>query len=102
MRSATPSRPSRRLYRWLVRFAVGALVFVGLLVALAAYESWVSQREWQDACAEMDRLDPGWRGDDIAARRTDLPDAHNSFLRAQAIAKRRRATGPLGNSKQID
>ena len=43
--------------------------------------------ELHDALAETDRLDPGWRAEELEARRAAVPDAENAAYRVIAAAK---------------
>ena len=54
-----------------------------LVAVLIAYDHWQQQRAWREACAEADRLDPGWRWPDLAAAWPALPDERNSFGRGR-------------------
>jgi hypothetical protein len=78
-------RGSRR--RWLV---VAALVLlpVSLLTGIYFYIGHLADVELQDAQAEADRLDPGWRLDDLEARRPQYADDDNSavqMVRVQSL-----------------
>src|SRR6516162_10040143 len=74
-------RPRRS--RWWRR-----LVYLGLFLGLAlvalgswySYDEFRSDRALQEAIAEADRLDPGWRLEEIEAKRAKVPDAENSAL----------------------
>jgi len=75
---------SRR--RWLV---VAGLVALPLLLAVIYfYVGHLADVEFQDALAEADRLDPGWRLDDLLGRRPVYADGDNpalQVLRAKAL-----------------
>lgn len=43
------------------------------------------ERELSEAVAEADRLDPGWRWQDLQARRPQIPDAENSARPLQLV-----------------
>jgi hypothetical protein len=63
----TPSPPRRRrLWRWLAAFVVGCVALIGGSLAV---EDFMIRKAWTDACAEADRLDPGWRWDELLAAR---------------------------------
>ena len=49
-------------------------------------QSSLADRRYLAAAAEADRLDPGWRLDDILAERERIPDHENSALRVRDIA----------------
>lgn len=42
--------------------------------------------EWQDACAEADQLDPGWRWNELSARQPSLPEDQDATKVALAAA----------------
>jgi hypothetical protein len=72
----------RHWWRWLI------VAFVGLIV-LTAGGFWMLQyfdnKAWTDACAEADRLDPGWRWDNLMAARPIPPADRNVSARVHAV-----------------
>lgn len=80
-----PTHPTRRPRKLLV--AVGVLLGLVLLCPTAGVVYiWIAvSRIHNDAIAEVDRLDPGWRIEEIEARREVLPDASNGALRVAEI-----------------
>src|SRR5216683_4489956 len=73
---------------WKRRFALAALLgilFAGLLIGWYFYSNSLSDRELQDAIAEADRLDPGWRLEELEAKRAVIPAAENSAEQILAI-----------------
>jgi hypothetical protein len=75
-----PAATSRRWPRRLLLLAgVVALVIVWLA---CLYWSW--DREVRRAIAETDRIDPGWRFEEMEAVRADVPEAENSAVRILA------------------
>src|SRR5260370_9635314 len=64
---------------------------LGLLVMLAA--GWLlllfflAQRDWREAVAEADRLDPGWRFEELQAKRAEVADEDNAALCVLAASK---------------
>jgi hypothetical protein len=78
--ATTIAIPTRRVrYRWRLLFAV----FLGVVIALAAgdwYLFWAEERDFQEALAETDRLDPGWRLDDIEKACPVIPEEENAAL----------------------
>jgi hypothetical protein len=69
--------------RWRRRLLFVALALVVLLGggALALYVLYsLAGRELRQALDEADRLDPGWRFEDLEAARAQLPDAENAAL----------------------
>jgi hypothetical protein len=77
-------RPGRRWWR---RLAAGGVVLIGLIAVGHWVESWREERDWRDACAEADRLDPGWRWGDLMAASPNPPDDQNVALRVRAIQR---------------
>jgi hypothetical protein len=78
-------RSSRR--RWLFVAAFGLLP-VFLLAGVYFTVGYLADVELQDALAEADRLDPGWRLDELLARRPEYTDDDNSavqMLRVQSL-----------------
>jgi hypothetical protein len=64
---------------------------------LWAYVAWQHYRAsvtLAEAVAEADRLDPGWRLDDLLARRAAVPDDRNAALRVLAVTARLPANYP--------
>jgi hypothetical protein len=53
---------------------------VTVVVAVIAYRFWVVRRELAAAIAETDRLDPGWRLEDLESQRRLPPAAQNAAL----------------------
>lgn len=77
-RTAPSTRPHRRLRRPLV---AGSTLFVLVLLAVVGYflyRAQVAEQELKDAIAEADRLDAGWRLEELEARRIVLPAEKNS------------------------
>src|SRR5207253_4899981 len=75
---------------WRRRFALFGLLgvlFAGLLIGWHFYSNSLSDRELQDAIAEADRLDPGWRLEELEAKRAIIPSAENSAQRVLAIKR---------------
>jgi hypothetical protein len=67
-----------------------ALVVFSLTLLAAAYLALgfcLADKDLRDALAEADRLDPGWRFDELEARRKDLPEEQNSALRVLGAYK---------------
>jgi hypothetical protein len=70
--AAAPRRS--RLRRVLL---VAALVAAGV-VGVFAYVRYEQDRDIREAVAEADRLDPGWRFEDLWAAREDVPDGEEN------------------------
>src|SRR5947207_11465325 len=83
MASLSPPLPrsGRRRWRtWLVRLAlVPVFLAAGLLAYVRVYQ-FRAAVAWAEALAEADRLDPGWRWEDLEAQRPAIPDDQNAAL----------------------
>src|SRR5262245_2024381 len=75
--------------RWRLLLALAAVVLLGglLTVFVSRHFEAAADADLQEAMAEADRLDPGWRLEDIQAKRAKVPDEQNGALHAQAVAK---------------
>jgi hypothetical protein len=79
-----PRRGGRRR-----RLLVAGLLLVAASAGLWAWAAWRLSRDGDEAeavAAELDRLDPGWRLEDLEARRDHPPDAENGALKLLAVA----------------
>jgi ABC-type transport system involved in multi-copper enzyme maturation permease subunit len=85
---ALPLPPRPRLL-WLKRLRPALLVLLPLALLQAWYflQALSAERRLQKAIAEADRLDPGWRLEDLEAKRGVPPDDQNSALQIQAARK---------------
>jgi hypothetical protein len=81
-----PSPPRRRPRFWL-RFLVLIALVLAAPLAWFAIDRLRAHRRLQAAYAEADRLDPGWRYDDLQAMRAMLPDNENGALQVLAALK---------------
>jgi hypothetical protein len=79
-----PFRPRRR--RRLILFAVP--IVLGLVGALFLWQFLSAGRKLKQVLAETDRLDPGWRFEDILASQPSVPDGENSALTISAIKQK--------------
>jgi hypothetical protein len=71
-----PLRPN-----WPKRILLAGLILVPLCLAMPiVYFVRSSDRALREGLAEADKLDPGWRLQDLEARRAVIPDEHNSAL----------------------
>jgi hypothetical protein len=70
-------------------FGLAAIVLgsMGLLLFVRAYFLHSAEKRLEAAIAEADRLDPGWRWDDLLARRETISDDQNSAPHVLAAAK---------------
>jgi hypothetical protein len=81
---------TRRLRsHWRGILVAGALVlmFGSIALTMLNNQSWQADRLYAAAAAETDRLDPGWRLDDMLAKREKLSEHENSVLRVRDIAE---------------
>jgi hypothetical protein len=84
-----PPAPPRvsRSRQWLKRLAgLLLLLFLGL-VGLYFLEAHWAEQQLQEAAAEAERLDPGWRWDELQAARVKLPAGQNSADQLLAARK---------------
>ena len=85
-------RPRREL-RWaLLAFVLLVLLPASALVGLYFYSRHQSKLALEEAIAEADRLDPGWRLEDIEKRRTALPPEQNAAIHVAVLSA---GTDPL-------
>jgi hypothetical protein len=80
--SPPPRRPPRR--KW--PFIVGLLVLLPVLLLAGFYVYLLRATDWslQAALADTDRLDPGWRLEDVEAGRAVVPNERNAGMVALA------------------
>jgi hypothetical protein len=83
-----PAAASRRPW-WRRLIVVGAVVAT-LAVGLYVYLDYAWQQDLREAVAEADRLDPGWRLEDLERARPPVPDDENGA----ALVKAARAQMP--------
>jgi hypothetical protein len=74
-----PNRP-----KWLL---IAGLILIGLAVAAIQLILSLIDKVLQEAIAETDRLDPGWRTGDLELKRAIVPDQENSTLLIMAAAR---------------
>src|SRR5437764_4244739 len=79
-----PAAPWRRRTR---RIALAFVALAGLCAAFVVHARRLEREAWREACAEADRLDPGWRWDGLLAARPEVPDERNAALHVLAAAK---------------
>ena len=80
-------RPSR-LRGWLRTLGFGLQLSLALAFVSIGTRSYIVRTRLQEAFAQLDRTDPGWRLQDIEAARAAVPDEENSALRVIDIGKR--------------
>jgi hypothetical protein len=77
--------------RWRRRWIGVLLAAVLCFLAPMAYYAWHSSRQLEEALREADRLDPGWRLEELEASRAAVADDQNSalvLLRAHGLLPR--------------
>ena len=80
--------PGRARWKRRVRsVALVVLIVGGLPAAAHFYLRWSSDWELRKAAAEADRLDPGWRLQDLENSREAIAESENSALKVLAIKK---------------
>jgi hypothetical protein len=88
--STTTSAPVQRSrYRWRTALTVCATLAI-VLCGGCCYLSWAEEREFLQTLAETDRLDPGWRLEDIDRARAVIADEENAAI---VVRDLRRAYG---------
>src|SRR4051812_8014170 len=87
MTTPTPPAAARPRRRWLRRIVLASAVIIGVYALLFVYQDWRGRREWEAACAEADRLDPGWRWEDLAPKLPYIPPDRNSAERFRAARR---------------
>jgi hypothetical protein len=73
--------------RWGRRLLWSVLILAAVLTGGCFLIMHLVEEEWQEAVAEADRLDPGWRLEDLEARRAAVPDDQNAALRVLAAQR---------------
>ena len=81
------NRSRRRRRRWWRALLILTVLFIASLVGWYFYNRYHLDVELQEAIAETDRLDPGWRLEDIERRRAALPDDQNAAIPIKAAVQ---------------
>jgi hypothetical protein len=76
--------PRRSRLRWIL---LGVVVVIAAIVGVCAYVIHEQDRELREAIAEADRLDPGWRFENLQGGRSQVPDTENGALLVLAAAR---------------
>lgn len=95
-----PSAPARPRRRWGRRILKTFLLLIVLSLAAYLVFSYLAGRELSAAIAEADRLDPGWRLDDLEAAGL-LPDEENAALRVAAAHRLLGGSWPSWPPEQV-
>jgi hypothetical protein len=90
--AVTTPKPSRRRRYWLIALSGFFVAGAAVMTFLGYVRPDLAERE---AVAEADRLDAGWRMEDLVAARQPVPDAENSAHVILAAAKLIPATSRL-------
>src|SRR4051812_6651188 len=89
--TAFPEMGVRRArVRWRRIIVRGCLLLIVVGVAATAYYWWAANndRHLRTVIADLDRVDPGWRWDDIQAARRSIAEAENSAPHVVAAGKK--------------
>jgi hypothetical protein len=81
------ARPRPRRRRLLVRIGLALLGCTAVFFGQYYYRCWRAGRELQAAIEEVDRRDPGWRLEELEAKRAAVPDAQNGAFVVLAAAR---------------
>jgi hypothetical protein len=66
---------------------LSVLITIGLIVGGYAYYCHTVDQELQEAIAKVDQEDPGWRLEEIEAKRAVVPEDRNAAVRVMAACK---------------
>ncbi len=94
---ATMPGPRLPQSRFRKRTILGVMALFVVLTGASGYwylTTWTA-RMLRDAIAEADRLDPGWRLEEMEAKRAKIPDGENSALEIEEASRHIPASWPL-------
>src|SRR2546430_16259462 len=81
-------RRNRHWSKEVVLAALSGLVLLSIVaVVVRAYIVYVGEKRLAAVVAELDESEPGWRWEDVQARREVIPDDENSALIVFAATK---------------
>jgi hypothetical protein len=86
--SSNADRPPSVWRYWLKRLTWSFLILVATLICTLALSHHRHSKRLEEAVAELDRAEPGWRLRDIEDAREPVPDAENSALVVVDVARR--------------
>ena len=90
MTSPIVSTPKRRWWRmrrlWLLAAFLSCIALAPL--AVPVYQSWHIDRQLAAIVAESDRFDPGWRYEEMLAKRAVVPDSENAYFQFKKLRER--------------
>jgi hypothetical protein len=75
----------RRLRRWLLRLAIASAFLCLAVAAYVFYFAWSAERRLEQAIAQLDRRDPGWRLEELEAHRKVIPPDENSAFQIRKV-----------------
>jgi hypothetical protein len=90
----TPGRSPSILRKWLFRIGVFLAVLFGLEWGAVTAFRYAAARRLREAMAEVDCVDPGWRFEELEARRAAVADEDNAALCVLAVQERLPTTWP--------
>jgi hypothetical protein len=74
----------RSRWRWPRRIVIALVVLLLIGAGGILLLFYLSERDWREALAEADRLDPGWSFAELEAKRAEISDEENSARRVLA------------------
>jgi hypothetical protein len=80
-------KPYRPLRLVLISCTLVAILMIGMLLALISFHRRHLERELEQALAETDRLDPGWRLEELETARKPVPPERNSALQVLKVVE---------------
>ena len=86
----------------LIAVVVLVALTIGGFVGFQAYLDHAARQEWNDAVAEADRLDPGWRWNDLIEKLPVPVNGHNSVDAVAALGQRLSRLNAAGAAKPLD
>jgi hypothetical protein len=97
LQATTAPTLARRRSPWRWKSLLAAVVVLaGVPLAYMWYRSWAAERELRALLADLDRDDPGWRLEELRARRKPVPDEQSAAHQARNVLKA--AKGSLQSS----
>jgi hypothetical protein len=72
--------------KWAIGIGLILLVLIGAVIAGYSYFCHTVNRQLEEAIAEVDQRDPGWRWEDLEESRKDIPDNRNGALQVLVAA----------------
>jgi len=82
-----PGGEGRWFIRVLMRLALLAVIFVGLLLLARFYYTWRAESDYEQAVAQTEQSDRVWRWDDLERQRKPVPEDANGAAAVLAASK---------------